>query len=70
MKASFQRGSSLCEEFSDFVLYDNEFDSILVNVHEDYFGTVFRELGKLGYVLVFRTKLQTTNSLTCTFIRG
>ena len=70
MKASYQRGSSLCEEFSDFVLYDDDFDSILVNVHEDYFGAVFRELGKLGYVLVFRTKLESTNSLTCTFIRG
>ena len=26
MKASYQRGSSLCEEFSDFVLYDDDFD--------------------------------------------
>tara|TARA_R100000781_G_C3990275_1_gene96687 strand:- start:257 stop:469 length:213 start_codon:yes stop_codon:yes gene_type:complete len=70
MKASLQRGGALCEEFSDFVLYDNEFDSILVNIHEDYFETVFRELSKLGYILIFRTELQTTNSLTCTFIRG
>jgi|TARA_R100000808_G_scaffold23899_1_gene53735 hypothetical protein len=70
MKASYQRGSALCEEFSDFVLYDEIFDSILVNVHEDYFGTVFRELGKLGYALVFKTRLRATNSLTCTFIKG
>ena len=70
MKASHQRGSALCEEFSDFVLYDDELDSILVNVHEDYFSTVFRELRKLGYILIFKTKLTTTNSLTCTFIRG
>ena len=70
MKASYQRGSALCEEFSDFVLYDESFDSILVNVHEDYFATVFRELGKLGYLLVFKTRLNATNSLTCTFIRG
>tara|TARA_R110002094_G_scaffold160623_1_gene145960 strand:- start:1034 stop:1183 length:150 start_codon:yes stop_codon:yes gene_type:complete len=47
MKASYQRGGALCEEFSDFVLYDDELDSILVNVHEDYFSTVFRELRKL-----------------------
>jgi hypothetical protein len=70
MKASYQRGSALCEEFSDFVLYDESFDSILVNVHEDHFATVFRELGKLGYILVFKTRLNATNSLTCTFIRG
>ena len=70
MKASYQRGGAFCEEFSDFVLYDEVSDSILVNVHEDYFSTVFRELGKLGYTLVFKTRLVTTNSLTCTFIRG
>jgi|TARA_R110001583_G_scaffold24979_7_gene90848 hypothetical protein len=70
MKASYQRGGAFCEEFSDFVLYDDELDSILVNVHEDYFGTVFRELRKLGYILIFKTKLAATNSLTCTFIRG
>ena len=69
MKASYQRGSSLCEEFSDFVLYDDDFDSILVNVHEDYFSTIIRELRKIGYVLVFKTRLHATNSLTCTFIK-
>ena len=70
MYTSYERVAALCEEFSDFVLYDDEFDSVLVNIDDEYFNTVFRELGKLGYTLVFRTRLHTTNSLTCTFIRG
>jgi len=69
MNASIGRGSWLCEEFSDYVLYDEASDSILVNIPEEYFGIVYRELYKLRYVLVFKTRLRATNSLTCTFIR-
>ena len=38
-------------------------DSILVNVHEDYLKTVRKELVKIGYYLVFKTKLEITNSV-------
>jgi hypothetical protein len=69
MKASIGKGRWLCEEFSDYVLYDEGCDSILVNIPEEYFGIVYRELYKLHYVLVFKTRLHTTNSLTCTFIK-
>ena len=69
MNISVARAGSLCEEFSDYVLYDENFESVLFNVHEEYFPTVFRELRKLGYILVFKTRLSTTNSLTCTFIK-
>ena len=57
MNASVWKGCSLCEEFSDYVLYDEINDSILVNI-------------KIGYYLVFKTKLEITNSYTCTFIKG
>ena len=70
MKASYERVTAFCEEFSDFVLYDDEFDSILVNIDDEYFNIMFKELGKLGYTLDFRTRLHATNSLTCTFIKG
>lgn len=69
MYASIWKGSSLCEEFSDYVLYDESCNSILVNIDEEYFGIIFRELKKLGYTLVFKTRLHATNSLTCTFIK-
>jgi len=70
MEASVWKGSSLCEEFSDYVLFDNETESILVNIHEDYMATLKKELQKMGYFLVFKTKLHITNSYTCTFILG
>jgi len=70
MNASCWKGHSLCEEFSDYVLYDELNDSILVNVDEDYYNTVIKELKKIGYKLAFQTKLNLTNSYTCTFIKG
>ena len=69
MDISFCRANALCEEFSDYVIYDSALDSVLLNVPSDHFGTLYRELGKLGYVLVFKTRIDKTNSLTCTFIR-
>tara|TARA_R110002012_G_scaffold151454_3_gene311384 strand:- start:2558 stop:2770 length:213 start_codon:yes stop_codon:yes gene_type:complete len=69
MNASCCRASALCEEFSDYVIYDDSCDSVLVNIDEDYFSIIYRELQKIGYVLVFRTYLKATNSLTCTFIK-
>ena len=70
MKASSSwKGSSLCEEFSDYVLEDDSNNSILVCIPEEHFGTIFRELKKLGYEMVFKTRINKTNSLTCTFIK-
>ena len=67
--SSSWKGSSLCEEFSDYVLEDNSNDSILVNIPDEHFGTIFRELKKLGYKMVFKTRIEKSNSLTCTFIK-
>ena len=64
MNASCCRASALCEEFSDY-----NSDSVLVNIDEEHFQVIYRELFKIGYVLVFKTYLYTTNSLTCTFIK-
>ena len=69
MNANCCRASALCEEFSDYVISDDSSESVLVNIDEEYFAIVYKELRKIGYVLVFRTHLQTTNSLTCTFIK-
>ena len=60
---------SLCEEFSDCVLYDHINNSILVNLEDKYFGIVFRELKKLRYKMIFSTRIQKSNSITCTFIK-
>ena len=69
MDISFCRANALCEEFSDYVIYDSALDSVLLNVPFQHFDTICLELRKLGYVLVFKTRIKKTNSLTCTFIR-
>jgi hypothetical protein len=69
MNASVCRANALCEEFSDYVIYDSEFDSVLFNIPFQHFQTIHVELRKLGYVLVFKTQIKKTNSLTCTFIK-
>jgi hypothetical protein len=69
MNASFCRAGALCEEFSDYVIYDSELDSVLLNVPFKHFKTLYIELGKLGYDLAFKTQIKKTNSLTCLFIK-
>ena len=69
MNTSVCRANALCEEFSDYVIYDSEFNSILFNVPYQHFKIVHLELAKLGYMLVFKTRIKKTNSLTCTFIK-
>jgi len=69
MNTSVCRANALCEEFSDYVIYDSEFESILFNVPYEHFKTVHLELSKLGFILVFKTRIKKTNSLTCTFIK-
>jgi len=69
MNASVCRANALCEEFSDYVIYDSELNSILFNIPYQYFQTIHIELEKLGYILVFKTRIKKTNSLTCTFIK-
>jgi hypothetical protein len=69
MNASVCRANALCEEFSDYVIYDSELNSILFNIPFQYFETIYIELAKLGYELVFKTQIKKTNSLTCTFIK-
>jgi hypothetical protein len=69
MNTSVCRANALCEEFSDYVIYDNESESILVNIPFEHFKTVHLELSKLSYMLVFKTQIKKTKSLTCTFIK-
>ena len=51
MNASVWKGCSLCEEFSDYVLYDDLNDSILVNIHEDYLNLRNEYVRKLSFTL-------------------
>jgi len=70
MKGQVPLVFSICEEFSNTVLIDSNRKSILVNVQKEYFSHIYRELKKRGYILVFKTALKSTASVTCTFILG
>ena len=54
MNANCCRASALCEEFSDYVISDDSSESVLVNIDEEYFTIIYKELRKIGYVLVFK----------------
>jgi len=61
---------AVCEEFTDTVLYDSVYKSIIVNVNKERFPTLRKEIKKYGYHLIHMTKLEETNSFTCVFVRG
>lgn len=67
---NLSRAASLCEEFCDYVLYDDIHRSILLNVHIERFPTLWKELKKFKFYIKHMTKLKDTESITCVFIQG
>ena len=63
------RAASLCEEFCDYVLYDDIHRSIIVNVYIDRFPILRKELKKFKFFIKHMTKLEETQSITCVFIQ-
>jgi len=61
---------SVCEEFTDNVLYDAIHKSIVVNIHEERFQILRKELKKYRFMLIHMSKMEETNSFTCFFIQG
>lgn len=62
-----EKAVSVCEEFTDNVLFDRTRYSIVVNIKVDYFRTVKKELEKLGYKLIFTNRFEDSETITCTF---
>lgn len=63
----YDRARSLCEEFTDYVLFDKTRHSIIVNINKEHFKIITKELGKLGYKLIFTKTLNEINTITCTY---
>lgn len=63
----YEKAVSVCEEFTDSVLFDKTRYSIIVNIKVDYFRTVKKELEKLGYKLIFTNRFENNETITCTF---
>ena len=62
------RACSFLEEFTDFILEDKNRGSLIVNIHSDYFKTIFLELRKIGYVLVHKSTIKSGESFTLVFV--
>jgi hypothetical protein len=63
----YEKALSLCEEFTDCILYDTARRSIVVNVSAAYLNVIESELSKLDYKLIFTNQLNTSDTVTCTF---
>ena len=62
---------SLCEEFSDWVLYDSRKKSIIINISIDYFEILKKELGKFGFCLIHESRVtikEKNDNITCVFL--
>jgi len=66
---SGERAYSLGEEFTDFVLVDKQRQSIILNIDNDLFKTVYTEYKKLGFVLKHVTKFKADGHMTCVFVK-
>lgn len=63
----YEKAQSLCEEFTDDVLFDKTRLSLVVNVKREFFGILKKELSKLKYELVFTKSFDSTSTITCGF---
>jgi hypothetical protein len=66
---NISRAASLCEEFCDYVLYDDIHRSIIVNINVDRFSILRKELKKFKFQIKHMTKFEETESITCVFIQ-
>jgi hypothetical protein len=64
---AYVKAKLLCEEFTDYVLFDKTRHSIIISVKKEYFRTITKELDKLGYKLIFTKTLEDINNITCTY---
>ena len=61
------KAKAVSEEFTDFILVDNERSSMLLNIENDYYDIILNELERMGFTLVFKTSFK-NNSSTCAFV--
>ena len=69
-KVHVSHAVGVCEEFTDNVLYDSIHKSIVINIHEERFQVLRKELKKYRFMLIHMSKMEETNSFTCVFIQG
>jgi len=58
--------TSICEEFTDVILVDNNKDSIIINVKKQWFKALDLRLRSLRFRLVHKTTIK--SGYTCTYV--
>jgi hypothetical protein len=64
------RAKCLCDEFSDWVLYDDVNRSVIFNTSEEYLFILDTELLKIGYIEIHFSELEISDgvfSYTCVY---
>ena len=64
-----ERAFWFVEEFTDFSLFDKKRGSLIINIKQEFFHTIYRELKKLDYTLVHKTAIKDGTSLTLVFVQ-
>lgn len=67
MKLS-EKAKSLCDEFSDNVIYDHTRHSIIINIDVEHLRVLKKEMEKLKYMIKFSKHFKHLNTITICFI--
>jgi hypothetical protein len=63
----YEKAKSLCEEFSNDVIFDHTRFSIIVNIEPQYLRIIKKELEKFNYTLVFSKYFKNSETITLCF---
>lgn len=64
-----ERIHAFCEEFTDFVLHDEQRHSYILNLDKRYFRNVYNMFKSAGFTLKHVSKFSHSDDLTCVFIK-
>jgi len=67
---TYDKAFYVLEEFTDFILYDEQRCSIIVNIKKEFFRIVYYELKKFNFTLVHKSSLKDIDTLTLVFAKA
>jgi hypothetical protein len=67
---SIDRLVSYCEEFTDFILVDENRKSIIVNIEQKFFKVIYKRFKAQGFALKHKTLFNEDDNITCVFIKS
>jgi dihydroorotase-like cyclic amidohydrolase len=64
-----ERLHAFCEEFTDFVLFDEQRHSYIINIDKKYFRTVYSMFKGAEFTLKHVSRFSHSDDITCVFIK-